>query len=396
MLYTKGLTHEAYRAIGKRPFCLWIGVLNKHKGPLDVIEIARRISQMDFVMIGWPHDKPIADRLVAEKPTNVYYLGAVPNDLKRELIEKCSVGLTTSKYEGFGLVPFEFLSAGKPVLAYPLEVFKEVYGDLIIYADSIDEITQRLRQLCSRHPSVTVDASAVAKRKARYDLAKAASRIVRRLDVKSLLVFTQDVSTNRDEIAGYYLLQWRLWKAIKENGTDLHILANGRKFSAEFDLADQTTEVGRVVQHLGRRMETLKQSPNRLHRAEARVVDLVMRTLEPMCYVYRYVTKRRDLPSRVIITSMYSSEIFAAIIVKFIFGLKLAYLFHDATVQRYEWATSSLFMKIYYLAYMRALQHVDLIMLVSNTMRKEFLSYYPYEDKLMVIWDENATQLSSG
>lgn len=87
---------------------------------------------------------------------------------------------------------------------------------------------------------------------------------------------------------------------------------------------------------------------------------------------------------------MDSSQILAAIIVKFLFGLKLAYLFHDATVEKYNWATSSPLMKIYYLAYMLAIRHVDLIMPVSNTMRKEFLRYYPKEDRLMVIWDEDA------
>jgi glycosyltransferase involved in cell wall biosynthesis len=96
----------APRSIGKRPFVLWIGVLHALKRPLQVIDIAKMIPEIDFVMIGWTEDKSIAARLEIEKPTNLYYLGVVSNDLKRDLIEKCSAGLTTSEYEGFGLTPF--------------------------------------------------------------------------------------------------------------------------------------------------------------------------------------------------------------------------------------------------------------------------------------------------
>jgi glycosyltransferase involved in cell wall biosynthesis len=369
----------------KRPFALWIGLLASHKSPLEVIEIARMVPQMDFVMVGWPFDRSIANWLQAEKPANLYYLGAVPDDLKNELIEKCCVGLTTSKYEGFGLVPFEFLSAGKPVLAYPLEVFKEVYGNLITYAKSIDEFAQRSRQLCNKC-SPAVDSDAVAKRQAKYDLAKAASRIVRRLDARSLLVFTQDVSIGRNEIAGYYLLQWRLWKVIEENGIDLHILANGEKFSTAFNLEYRTTQVGRRLEPLRSHMKKPNQSHG-LNRLEKRVADLVIRTVEPMCYVYAYISNRRHLRSKVIIATGYS-QIFAGIIVKHIFGFKLVHIVHDARLYRYDLGNSSLFMKIYYLAYTHVLRHVDLILLVSNTVRKEFLNYYPYKDRLMVIWND--------
>jgi hypothetical protein len=369
----------------KRPFALWIGLLASHKSPLEVIEIARMVPQMDFVMVGWPFDRSIANWLQAEKPANLYYLGAVPDDLKNELIEKCCVGLTTSKYEGFGLVPFEFLSAGKPVLAYPLEVFKEVYGNLIVYADSIDDFVKHLRQICSKGSCMTVDIDAVTKRQARFDLARAVSRIVRRLDTKSLLVFTQDVSIGQDAIAGYYLFQWRLWKFIKENGIDLHIFTSGEKFSKKFDLADHTTQVGRIVEYLHLQMEAIKGSHNFMGNVGRRITDLLLRIVEPLCYVYQYITRRKNVPSRVIIATGYS-QIIGGIIVKYFFGLKLACIIHDARLEKDERTRSSLFMKIYYLAYFHALRHVDVIMTASNTARKELLNYYPCEDRLMVIW----------
>jgi hypothetical protein len=268
-------------------------------------------------------------------------------------------------------------------------VFREVYGDLIIYADNVDDFVKHLREL-SRSSWATIDIDAVATRQARYDLAKAASRIVKRLDARSLLIFTEDVPIGRDTVAGYYLLQWRLWKLIRANGIDLRIFTSGGKFSREFDLADRITQVGRIVENLRCRMEKLKESPKSLDGVERRAVDLVVRMLEPLCYVYRYIATRRDAPSRVIIATGYS-QVFGGIIVKYFFGLKLACLLHDARLYKYGWARSSPFMKIYYLAYTHVLRHVDLIMLVSNTMRKEFLNflnYYSHEDRLMVIWNE--------
>jgi len=224
----------------------------------------------------------------------------------------------------------------------------------------------------------------VARRQARYDLAKAASRIVGRLNSRSLIIFTQDATIGRDEIAGYYLVNWRLWKLIRENGIELHIFATGRKFAAEFDLTDRTIHVGNLVEHLRCRWQTLRQSPKSLDIVEKKMVDLLSRTLEPLYYVYRYTAKRRHIPSRVIIATG-ESQIFAGIIIKHLFGLKLVYLEHDARLLQTR--TRSLFAKVYYLAYTYALRHADLVLTISNTMRKEFLNSCSFdEDRLMVIW----------
>jgi len=381
---------EAQRSFGKRPFGLWIGLLAPLKSPLEVADIARMTPEMDFVMVGWSYDKSIADRLRMEKPANLYYVGPVANDVKRELIQKCCVGLTTSKYEGFGLTPSEFLYAGKPVLAYPLDVFREVYGDLVIYANTIDDFVKQLRHICSRPSYVAVDIEVVARRLAKYDLTAASSRILQRLGTRSLLVFTQDVPMNRKDIAGYYLLQWRLWELMRENEAELKIFANGQKYSREFHLADSTIQVGSLVEYLRCHMEARDYSPRFLDRVERKILDLSIRILEPLSYVHRYTARRRDIPSTVIIATG-CGQILGGIIVKYLFGLKLVCLVHDMRLNRYEWARSSFPMKIYNLAYTHALLHADLIMLVSDTMRREFLNYYPYhDDRLMVIWNDDA------
>jgi hypothetical protein len=347
------------------------------------------IPEMDFVMIGWSYDKRIADRLLAEKPANLYYLGPVPDDLKGELIEKCCAGLTTSKYEGFGLTPFEFLRAGKPVLAYPLGVFKEVYGDLVIYVQGVSDFVRHLRRIHSNPSCAAVNMDTVVRRLAKYDLAKAALRIVKALGVRSLVIFTEDVPISREDIAGYYLLQWRLWQLMRENGADLRIFSSGGKFATKFHLADSTIQVGSVLEQLRCHTETATRSPNSLDGAERRIADLSLHILEPLCYVHRYIAKRKDAPSSVVIATGQPQSL-GAMILKCLFGLKLVCLVHDVRLYRYGWAHSSLLLKIYYLVYTHVLLHADLIMLVSDTMRRELLNYYPHGERLMVIWNEDA------
>lgn len=373
--------------IGKRPFALWIGVLHSLKRPLQVIDIAKMIPEVDFVIVGWTEDKSIAARLETEKPGNLYYLGVVSEYLKRDLIENCFAGLSTSKYEGFGWTPFEFLAAGKPVVVYGLEVFKEVYDDLVIYADDIADFARHLRRLCNTRLDVSVDIDAVTKRQARYDLSNAASNIMRRLGSRSLIIFVRDVPIGQNEISGFHLVNWRLCKLMRENGAELDIFSNVGKFATSFGLADRTMLVGSVVERLHWRWETLRESSKSLDIAEMKMVDFLWRTLEPLYYVYRYAAKRRRIPSKVIVAAG-QSQIFAGIIAKYLFGLKLACLEHDSRSLRGE--NKSVFNKIYYLCYAHALQHADVLMTVSNTMRKEFLECCPfYEDRLMVIWGED-------
>lgn len=64
------------------------------------------------------------------------------------------------------------------------------------------------------------------------------------------------------------------------------------------------------------------------------------RTLDPLCYVHPYITKRKDLPSRFIIATDYT-QVFGGILVKYLFGVKVVCLAHDTRLYRCDWARSS-------------------------------------------------------
>ena len=376
-------------AIGKRPFAVWIGILIPLKSPLDVIHIAARIPEMDFVMLGWPYDKSIADRLMAEKPHNVYYLGSVSDALKKELIQKCSAGLTTSRYEGFGWTPFEFLTAGKPVLGYPLKVFKEIYGDLMIYADDVAGLITCLRELHGNKFKADINGVAIRDLKTRYDFSRAARKMVRTFRPESVFIFTPDVPIESDNITGFHLVNWRLWKSIKDEGIDLHILSSGWKFSRTHELAHWTSFVTGPLISFRMRLDTLEQTTTSLARLKKKLLNLTLLLLEPLCYVYFYIRQRKKAVSSVFVIATGTSQIFAAIVLKFLLRLKVACLIHDARFCTHITEWESFLMRCYYLFFTYCLRYVDHIMVVSKAVLEECLPLYPHHDRLMVIWDES-------
>jgi glycosyltransferase involved in cell wall biosynthesis len=101
----------------------WVGMLRQPKRPDVLIEIARRLPLIRFVVCGGTtrHRSPetfgedVASRLRALP--NVTYLGQVPPDRCREVVSNASVLLSTSDEEGFPNTFLEAWSNGTPVVS---------------------------------------------------------------------------------------------------------------------------------------------------------------------------------------------------------------------------------------------------------------------------------------
>ena len=345
-------------------------------------------------MVGITLDRSITNRLLAEKPPNVYYLGPVSDDRKNELIKKCSAGMTTSKYEGFGWVPFEFLTNGKPVLAYPLKVFNEIYGDLIIYAPTISDFIKHLKELYYNRFRTHVDKKAIRQLQATYDLNKAASKIIKRLNLKKLTIFTPDIPVNLNMVLGALLVDWKLWRSFKDNGISLRIFSNGEKFSQIFGLIDYTIYVGRTFQMLENRARLLEENVNVLQKTLRQILRFALLLVEPLCYVFWYIKNWKDESSKIIFATG-DSQFLASIILKYIFKIKILLLMHDGRPFHYELISSRThyIMKIYYLIQKHFLNHIDHLIVVSRAIRDEFLTLYRNHDKLEILWEERACML---
>jgi len=93
-----------------RPMVLWAGSFGKRKRPEIFIEIARRLPQYEFVMIG--RIKENQKEFLKNAPPNLQYAGYVPFDESEKFFESAWVYVNTSEKgrEGF---PNTFIQAWK-------------------------------------------------------------------------------------------------------------------------------------------------------------------------------------------------------------------------------------------------------------------------------------------
>jgi glycosyltransferase involved in cell wall biosynthesis len=107
----------------RRPYVSWVGVLRQHKRPDLLIEIARRLPSVEFVVCGGvsAHRSPpgYGDmmRKTLEAAPNIRYLGHVAPDRAIDVIARSALLLSTSEREGFPSVFLEAWAHGTPVVS---------------------------------------------------------------------------------------------------------------------------------------------------------------------------------------------------------------------------------------------------------------------------------------
>lgn len=368
-----------------RRFVLWIGGIWSVKNPLQVIDIARQMPEVDFAVIGPSKDKALFERFMKEKTANVHYLGTITGDSKTALIRACAVGLTTSVRETFGWVPFEFLREGKPVVCRPLESFRELYGDLPFYATTTDDFVGQLKKLQKNEFKATLDAEAILRFQEKYSFVKAADATIRKLSHRSITIFACDIDLASDYVTGFLMVDWQLWRNIYDRKLELRIISNGVKFAALFGLKEQTTVIPRAVLILKDRGEELEGTTRISTILSRKMLRFVISFLEPISYVYS-LTRRRAL-SEFILAEGYP-QIAAAILTKLIFRTRTACLLHDDSFYREIWYTNRPFLWRVFNAALTwgILRYVDRIIVVSPMLREQILRFYSHPEKISLLW----------
>ena len=109
------------RKHGERPVVLHVAWQAPPKGTLEVVRVASKVPDADFVLVGAvpPDARPEIDRTMAEvgDPTNVRFAGPVFGPELGTLYAQSDVFLLPSHGEGFPMVVLEAMSHGVPVLA---------------------------------------------------------------------------------------------------------------------------------------------------------------------------------------------------------------------------------------------------------------------------------------
>jgi glycosyltransferase involved in cell wall biosynthesis len=113
-------------------FC---GRMVKQKGVFDFLKVCKRLQAEDptfsAVMIGSGPEQPAIEREIAEQKLNVRLTGFVSENEKASFMASAKLFVFPSYEEGWGMVISESLALGTPVLAYGLDIYREIFGSLV-------------------------------------------------------------------------------------------------------------------------------------------------------------------------------------------------------------------------------------------------------------------------
>lgn len=137
----------------RKPYVLFCGVLTQRKRPDIFLKLAKKMPEVDFVMVGGLYRQEEATRYLNEASglENVKYLGRQPRSTVRDLMAEASALIFPSEIEGLPLTVLEALSMGLPVLAQPRSSLPEVVipgrTGWLIDGESLDEWKDRVEQV---------------------------------------------------------------------------------------------------------------------------------------------------------------------------------------------------------------------------------------------------------
>ncbi|WP_300515329.1 glycosyltransferase family 1 protein [Aliiroseovarius sp.] len=127
-----------------RPYFVTLGTIEPRKNHALLLAVWDRLAQdmevsPELVIIGsrgWNNDAVFAR--LDEKPAHVTELNGLDDGQVAALVRDARALLFPSFAEGFGLPPAEALALGTPAVVNDLPVYREILGNMAIYADARD------------------------------------------------------------------------------------------------------------------------------------------------------------------------------------------------------------------------------------------------------------------
>ena len=139
----------------QRPYVLFVSVLTQRKRPDIFIQIAAKLPEFNFVMVGGQYTTEEYNKFAkaAYEFPNIKLMGVCPRTKVRDLMAGALALIFPSELEGLPLTILEATSMGLPVLAQPKSSMPEAVIDdltgwllpaenLNIWADKLKEINQ--------------------------------------------------------------------------------------------------------------------------------------------------------------------------------------------------------------------------------------------------------------
>ncbi|MDA0990569.1 MAG: glycosyltransferase [Verrucomicrobia bacterium] len=150
---------------------VWIGRYHRQKGIEDLLatlaNAAKQLPDFRAIIIGDVEERlrPLVQARGLD--AHVHFAGFVTGIEKFRLFKRARVFLMPSHYESYGFVIGEALACGLPVVAYDLQAYRPIFGDLLTYVSAFDLRAFEARALAlirdARAGMVILDEAALVK-----------------------------------------------------------------------------------------------------------------------------------------------------------------------------------------------------------------------------------------
>lgn len=121
-------------SIEKNNYVLAVSSLNPSKNFKLILETAKILPEINFVIAGG-NNSNVFKKQGLEISSNVKFIGYVNDEELVALYKYACCFVYPSIYEGFGIPPLEAIYFNCFVILSDIEVFKEIYGDNVLYCE---------------------------------------------------------------------------------------------------------------------------------------------------------------------------------------------------------------------------------------------------------------------
>ncbi len=138
----------------KKPFILFVGNRKKHKNVEGLVKAFLLISDKipHYLVIVGAKEKNDKLNILIEKSgrsDRIIQIISISDEGLISIYKQADLLIMPSFFEGFGLPPLEAVSVGCPALVSNIPVFKEIFGEDILYIDpySVNDIAEKILYL---------------------------------------------------------------------------------------------------------------------------------------------------------------------------------------------------------------------------------------------------------
>lgn len=131
--------------IEKNNYVLAVSSLNPSKNFKLILKAAKQMPNVNFIIAGGTNSNVFKSKGLPVTD-NVKFIGYVTDEELVSLYKYANCFVYPSLYEGFGIPPLEAIAFNCPAILSDIEVFKEIYGNNVLYCDkyNVDSLLEKI------------------------------------------------------------------------------------------------------------------------------------------------------------------------------------------------------------------------------------------------------------